>query len=245
MPAGRCHPQQGMAIMGDSLPQGVTMARRYAAVVFDFDYTLVDSSRGVVTCFNRALGDMGLAPATAEVICRTIGLPLRQSFFEVAGEGEKERATEFLEVFRGHADALMNPLTELLPQSPATLQALHDCGLRLAIVSTKFRYRIQGYLKGADLVELFDAVVGMEDVAAPKPDPAGLLEALRRLQVPAARAVYVGDSVVDAETAQRAGVAFVGVTTGTTPRQAFAAYPSLAVLPDLAGLPALLGCARP
>jgi phosphoglycolate phosphatase len=218
------------------------MPPAYDAVVFDFDYTLVDSSRGVVTCFNRALAEMGLETAPAEAICRTIGLPLRQCFTEVMGDGERERTPEFLEAFRVQADALMNPLTELQPPAPAALRALHGCGVRLGIVSLKFRYRIRAFLDGAGLLGLFDTIVGSEDVSEPKPDPRGLLEVLHRLQVPAERALYVGDSVVDAETAQRAGVAFAGVTTGTTRAEAFSPYSSVAVLPDLAGLPALAGC---
>ncbi|MHB0876902.1 MAG: HAD family hydrolase [Anaerolineae bacterium] len=225
------------------LPE-VMMPLPYQAVVFDFDYTLVDSSRGVVTCFNRALAELGMAQAPAEAICRTIGLPLRQCFVEVAGEGERGRTQEFLEAFRVQADELMNPLTELQPAARVALTALHDCGLRMGIVSLKFRYRIRAYLESEGLLGLFDTIVGSEDVSAPKPDPLGLFEVLRRLEVPPERALYVGDNVVDAETAQRAGVDFVAVLTGTTPSEAFAAYPSRAVLPDLTGLPAVAGCSR-
>ena len=215
----------------------------YQAVVFDFDYTLVDSSRGVVTCFNNALVQLGMVPAEPEAICRTIGLPLRQCFLDVVGEGQRGLAQGFLDAFRVQADALMNPLTELQPAARAALTRLHGCGLRMGIVSLKYRFRIGAFLDEQGLLPLFATIVGSEDVAAPKPDPSGLFEVLRRLQVPAERALYVGDSVVDAETALRAGVDFVAVLTGTTARDAFASFPALAVLPDLTLLPAVSGCA--
>ncbi|MFB6090701.1 MAG: HAD family hydrolase [Halobellus sp.] len=53
-----------------------------------------------------------------------------------------------------------------------------------------------------------DAVVGRDTVPARKPDPAPLLETIRRLDVDAADAVFVGDSARDEEAARRAGVAF-------------------------------------
>jgi phosphoglycolate phosphatase-like HAD superfamily hydrolase len=51
--------------------------------------------------------------------------------------------------------------------------------------------------------------------------------------------VYVGDSVVDAELAQRAGVPLVVVLTGVTPREHFEGYNSIAVLENIGRLPEL------
>jgi len=52
--------------------------------------------------------------------------------------------------------------------------------------------------------------------------------------------MYVGDSVVDGETAERAGVDFIGVLTGVTPAPAFEPWQPVATIPDLGHLPALL-----
>ena len=60
-----------------------------------------------------------------------------------------------------------------------------------------------------------DAVVGRDTVATRKPDPAPLLETLRRIGAEPDDAVFVGDSVRDEEAAQRAGVAFRYVDGGT------------------------------
>ena len=61
-----------------------------------------------------------------------------------------------------------------------------------------------------------DIIVGGEDVKAAKPSPEGLLLAIKRLHVSKAETLYIGDSTVDAETAQAAGVDFAGVTHGVT-----------------------------
>ncbi len=113
-------------------------------------------------------------------------------------------------------------------------------GISLAIVSTKFRYRIEQVLLRDGLDHAFEVIVGGEDVAAHKPDPSGLIVALGRLGRTPAEVLYVGDSAVDAETTKRAGVPFVAVLSGVTPREAFAPYRPHAIIEDLALLPALV-----
>ena len=52
----------------------------FQAVIFDFDYTLADSSQGAIECINFALTEMGLDCVPAEAACRTIGLSLSETF---------------------------------------------------------------------------------------------------------------------------------------------------------------------
>ena len=64
--------------------------------------------------------------------------------------------------------------------------------------------------------------------------------AIEKLGKPPSQTVYVGDSVVDAETAQRANVSFVAVLSGVTPKTAFRDYAPLAIIDNLRMLPYLL-----
>jgi phosphoglycolate phosphatase len=64
--------------------------------------------------------------------------------------------------------------------------------------------------------------------------------ALDKLGKPPSQSIYVGDSVVDAETAQRAGVPFVAVLSGVTLKEAFRNYTPLAVIDNLRSLPTLI-----
>ena len=59
--------------------------KRYTTYIFDFDYTLVDSSRGIVTCFRHVLGNHGHTGVTDTEIKRTIGKTLEESFFHPDG----------------------------------------------------------------------------------------------------------------------------------------------------------------
>ena len=77
------------------------------AVIFDFDYTLADSSPGIIACVNHALGVMGLPLATEAAICRTIGLSLPTAFTTYAEETHWPRAAEFQTHFVQRADEVM------------------------------------------------------------------------------------------------------------------------------------------
>ena len=208
------------------------------AVVFDFDYTLADSSPGIVECINAALAGVGLRPAPAERIRPTIGMSLPDAFRQLAGEPPGVEVEEFVRLFVQRADQVMADQTRIFAWVPAVLEELRQQGLALGIVSTKFRRRIEAILRREGLARAFSVVVGGEDVAAHKPDPGGLLMALDRLGCAPLEALYVGDSPTDAETARRAGVPFAAVFSGVTPREAFAGHQVGAVFADLRDLPA-------
>ncbi|MCH7800648.1 MAG: HAD-IA family hydrolase [Chloroflexi bacterium] len=203
------------------------------AVVFDFDFTLADSSGPVVECVNYGLRGLGLAEASGDAIKRTIGLHLSDTLVALAGEEQRPNAHRFLELFGERADDVMAENTRIFPGVSEALETLKGCGYRLGIVSTKYRYRIEQILSKAGLLSQFDVIVGGEDVERHKPAPDSLLMALERLRVDHQEVVYVGDSITDARTAQATDVGFVAVLSGTTLAHEFEAFPKLTVLPGV------------
>jgi phosphoglycolate phosphatase len=214
----------------------------FQAILFDFDYTLADSSRGVVRCVNDALRDLGLPPALPDAIYPTIGMSLTDTFVRLVGPARAGQGPEFARRFKHHADQAMADLTVLYPMVDPVVRLLRRQGKKLGIVSTKFRYRIEGLLQRDNLRDLFDVIVGGEDVAGHKPDPEGLRRAMAELHCSPPQVLYVGDSVIDAETARRAGVSFVAVLSGVTGRGEFSGYPDIKIIESLAQLPQRLGC---
>lgn len=212
------------------------MSTQIRAIVSDFDYTLVDSSRGVIECIAYAQERLGLPPATDEAICRTIGLSLADTLVALWGAQYADLAAEFARLFAERADQVMVDLTTIYPETPRVLRALRQKGIALAIVSNKFRYRIEWTLARAGLAGAVDAIVGGEDVTRLKPDPQGLLLALERLGAGREDSLYVGDSVADAGAAERAGVRFVFVATGATRLEDLQDYHKYAALADIGGL---------
>lgn len=208
----------------------------YTTYLFDFDYTLADSSRGIVLCFQTVLRRHGYTEVTDEAVKRTIGKTLEESFSILTGITDPTRLAALRKEYGAEADVHMNVNTFLFEDALATLQTLKKQGARLGIISTKYRFRIQSFLQDKAPADLLDIIVGGEDVSQPKPHPEGVLYAIRQLNVSPEEVVYVGDSTVDAETAQAAGVAFAGVTNGVTTAEELGRYPHLKIMSALAEL---------
>ncbi|MDE0396187.1 MAG: HAD-IA family hydrolase [Candidatus Poribacteria bacterium] len=206
------------------------------AIIFDFDYTLADSSRGVIECINFALDRLGLPLAADAEIRRTIGLPLPDTLAMLVGPEYVRDTDEFTRLFVERADQVMTGMTELFDIVPQTVAALRKFGIRLGIVTLKYRYRIESVLKREQLTDAFEVIIGFEDGAEQKPNPTGLLTAIERLNCIRQNCFYVGDSVTDAKTAQRADIDFIAVLSGVTPRASFEDYDVYAVLKDISGL---------
>lgn len=209
-------------------------------IIFDFDFTLADSSKGVVKCVNYALKKLNFSEFADEEIKKTIGLTLDQTFVKLAGEPHLDKIEKFKYYFIEKADEVMTNNTILFTETPSVIKFLHSKSIKLGIVSTKFRYRIVNILSREALLDYFKVIIGGEDVQTLKPNPIGLLEAIKKLNLSVSQIIYIGDSVTDAETARRAGVSFMAVLSGVTFRNDFKNYPVTKFLNDLSEILKLL-----
>ena len=208
----------------------------YSAYLFDFDYTLADSSTGIVKCFRIVLERHGFLSVSEEAIRRTIGKTLEESFAILTGEHDAQTLKEWRSEYTTEANRYMNVNTRLYPDTLDTLRRLKADGARIGIISTKYRYRMLDFFSDKVEPDFIDLVVGGEDVTHAKPHPEGLLAAMDRLGVTPSQVLYVGDSTVDALTAQAADTDFAGVLTGATTRQELEAYPHTRLMNSLAEL---------
>ncbi|MBR1541266.1 MAG: HAD-IA family hydrolase [Bacteroidaceae bacterium] len=215
-------------------------AKDYIYYLFDFDLTLANSSRGIVMCFTHVLQRHGYTEVTELQIKRTIGKTLEESFALLTGVNDTAQLAAWKKEYTQEADIYMNDNTVLFPETVSVLTKLKEQGAKLAIISTKYRYRIQAVIDKHFPKGFIDVIIGGEDVKAAKPDPQGVKAALKKLKATKELALYVGDSTVDAETARNAGIDFCGVLNGLTTYDELAAYPNRQILPDLSLLPLLM-----
>ena len=211
----------------DSLHPAIADAK---AVLFDFDFTLADSSVGIIACMNYALDKIGLPHRPDADILATVGLYIPDALVEMEGEKYRPRGMEFMSYFTEKADEVMMDGTYLYDGSAHTLRTLQSSGLVIGVVSTKYRYRIEAILDREGLLDRVSSIVGGEDVERHKPHPEGLITMASRLNLAIPDCVYVGDSEVDARAAQSADMPFIGVSSGTTTADALGKYPSRAIL---------------
>ena len=203
------------------------------AVIFDFDYTLGDSTNGIVKSALYALEKMGEKNKTEKEIINTIGLSLEETYRVLTNKENTENEKLFRKYFIEKADEVMVKSTSLYENTVFVLENLKKENFKTAIVTTKLNSRIKRILQKFDISDLIDVIVGVEDVKKVKPDPEGLFLALEKLCLKKEEVFYIGDSFVDAEASQNANIDFLGILTGTTSKEVFLNYSNKGICKDI------------
>lgn len=206
---------------------------KYKAYLFDFDYTLADSEEAIIFCYQFVLGNHGFLDVTDQAIKLTIGFTLLQSFEILTGIHDLDLLDIFRKEYVQKADEIMVDKTVLYDSAIPLLKRLKEKGCYVAIISTKYRYRIMGTVERYKIVDLVDLIVGGEDVVSAKPDPQGVNMVMKHFAVKPHDVLFIGDSLIDANTAKNAGVDFTAVTTGTTTEQEFQNFPCVKIMGNL------------
>lgn len=193
------------------------------AIVFDLDGTLVDSAPDIHAAANRVLAEKDLPhvdlphvdlPTLKSFVGNGVKVLMERCLSHANGgaePGELQHAVaRFLDVYaREPAER-----TVLFPGVRDLLAGLSRRGDRLGICTNKPEALTRTILRDLDLAEAFDIVIGGDTLPTRKPDPSGLLAAIEALASEPANAIFVGDSEVDAATAEAAEVRFALFTCG-------------------------------
>jgi pyrophosphatase PpaX len=184
----------------------------FATVLFDLDGTLIDSIELILRSYRHTLrAHRGYEPPD-HVWLSGLGTPLAVQFRRFSDDPVEIEA--MVATYRAynlaHHDALVRPYDGV----PEAVRALKARGKRLGLVTSKTRSGALRGLEVAALGDVFDVVVGADEVANPKPHPEPVLTALARLGASAAGAVFVGDSRHDIACGRAAGVRTAAVLWG-------------------------------
>lgn len=184
------------------------------AIVFDLDGTLIDSAPDIRAAINRTLTDEGHAALDLPTVVSFIGHGLPNLVVKAMGARGIPMAdhARLTAATLAHYNAASNDLTRPYPGVMTVLEGLRRDGHRLGICTNKPEAPARKVLAQFGVAHLFDVVVGGDTLATKKPDPAPLHHAFAALGMDSG--LYVGDSEVDAETAQAAGVPFAFFTQG-------------------------------
>ena len=172
-------------------------------VLFDFDGTLADSFAAIAASTNSVRASFGLPAMTVETVRKYVGLGLGHLLAELCPGCDRSVAVAR---YRAHHPSVMLAGTKLFPGVREALALLHRRGYPMGVCSNKAVAFTRTLVDKLGLSDVLPVVLGPEDVAAPKPDPAMLLEGCRRLGVPPSEGLYVGDMVVDVLAAKAAGL---------------------------------------
>lgn len=187
---------------------------KYRLAIFDLDGTLLNTLEDLADSVNYALSVCSFPKRTIEEVRHFVGNGIRLLIERSVPAGtQKEETdrvyTEFVEHYAEHCADKTRPYEGVLE----LLHNLRKAGIKTAVVSNKADAAVkelcEKYFAG-----LLDEAVGERVGIRRKPAPDSVKEVLKRLAVEEKQAVYIGDSDVDVETAENAGLTEIAVTWG-------------------------------
>jgi len=189
------------------------------AVLIDLDGTLMDTVPDLAAAANRMRADFGLAALPVERVAAFVGkgadvLVHRALTDRLDGKADDASFARGRAAFYEHYHATNGLDTIVFDGVPQALDLLRSHGCRIGCVTNKPREFTLPLLQRLELANRFDTVVAGDDVREKKPHPELLLTACARLDVAAAAARMIGDSINDALAAQAAGMRVMLVRTG-------------------------------
>jgi phosphoglycolate phosphatase len=189
-------------------------------VVFDLDGTLAETAGDLVATLNVVLVQEGLPAIPLDKARDLIGAGARALIrrgFSVAGRAlTEEKLDSLFAFFLAHYSENIRVHSHLYEGVPHTLDALAADGFRLAVCTNKMEAHAVKLLGLLGVAGRFAFIAGKDTFPVSKPDPRHLTETIRLAGGDPARAIMVGDSLTDIDTARAAGVPVVAVPFGYT-----------------------------
>jgi len=197
----------------------VSPKRRFDAILFDLDGTLIDTAPDMVAVLGDILASEGRPPihyalARSHVSHGSAGL-VRLAFPDL-DEGERERLRlDFLDRY----ETAVCVHSTLFPGLEGLLDALDAAALPWGVVTNKPARMTNPLLRALGLDARSATIVSGDTIPERKPDPAPLLLASREAAVDPRRVVYVGDAARDIEAGRRAGMFTIAASYGYIPAE--------------------------
>ncbi|MBX9596995.1 MAG: HAD family hydrolase [Burkholderiales bacterium] len=216
--------------------------RRYEAVVFDLDGTLLDTVQDIANAMNNVLKRHGFPEHDIASYRHFIGNGISKLVYRALPSEISESAhynkllSEVIDEYSRHLDVY----TKLYDGIEGLLTELTKRGIRLAILSNKddsfMDEVVATYLSQWN----FEVVFGARVNIPVKPDPYSALEIAEIMGLQPAEFIFLGDSNVDMHTANRAGMYALGAAWGFRGREELYANGAQAVIDSPTDLLTLL-----
>ena len=187
---------------------------KYRLAIFDLDGTILYTLEDLKISLNFALSANGLPERTLDETRRFVGNGIRKLIERAVPENSDPGLVDkVFDDFNLHYKEHCTDNTRPYEGIPELLSALRESGVKPAVLSNKADYGAQElcarYFPG-----MFDYAAGEKAGVRKKPAPDGVFAILEKLGVSAADTVYIGDSEVDIETAENAGMDSIIVDWG-------------------------------
>ncbi len=196
------------------------MTQRPPILIFDLDGTLADTAGDLIATLNVLLAREGLPTVARSAARSLVGAGARaliERGFALNGAPlAPERLDPLVADFLAHYEARIAEESALFPGARAALERFSGAGFRLAVCTNKPERLARLLLEKLEIDDRFAAICGRGTFPMHKPDPRTLTLTIEAAAGDPRRAVMVGDSKTDIDTARAAGAPVVAVDFGYT-----------------------------
>ncbi|MEO2007692.1 MAG: HAD family hydrolase [Pirellulaceae bacterium] len=190
---------------------------RHTTILFDLDGTLLDTLEDIAAAANAALADRGLPTHDVESFRWFVGNGVENLFRRAIGDthaDQEAEASACMEKFQETYEFQWKVNSRPYDGVADMLDGLVQRNCRLAILSNKPHHFTIKCVEHFLSEWRFDAVFGQREGVPKKPDPQAVHEIIELLGSTSGQSIYVGDSIVDVQTAHRAEIVSAGAAWG-------------------------------
>ena len=167
-------------------------------IIFDFDGTLGDTRRNIVTTMQMTIAELHLPNRSEEECAATIGLPLAGCFRTLFPDIQDELIPRCAETYRRFFNENLKTINpEAFPAVVETLSILNQKGFVLTIASSRSRNSLMELTRNMGIANYISFILGADDVKEAKPKPEPVLKTLAAMHYDASETLVVGDMAVD------------------------------------------------
>lgn len=183
-------------------------------IIFDLDGTLLNTLEDLHACINYAIDYCGYPKRSIEEIRNFVGNGIKKAIERALPEGTSEEETEkviaiFKEYYQKHLTEYTKPYDGIIK----LLEELRAKGYKTGVVSNKYDKAVKALCKEY-FGDLIQTAIGESEEIGKKPNPNGVLKAIKEVNSTKERTIYIGDSEVDIQTAKNANIPCISVLWG-------------------------------
>ena len=180
-------------------------------ILFDLDGTLIDSTEAILESFHNSFNVYNHSPVADEAIKSLIGHPLDVMYKELGVDSDN--VWNFVTTYKEYYREIYKEKTVLLDYAHEAIVEAKKIA-QLGVVTTKTGEYSRKLLEYFGVMEHFEVIIGREDVQNPKPHPEPIEKAISIMKCNNNECWMIGDTLLDIESAQNAGIKSVAVTSG-------------------------------
>ena len=181
-------------------------------ILYDLDGTLADTRRDIIEAVQHMLNVTELPSMEASQIEKYVGLGVHHLISGAMRTEDVKKVEKGIKIYRDYYTAHMLDHTKLYPGAVETLNYFKT--RKQAVVTNKPNPYSRDILTALGVEKYFIEIIAADAGAPRKPDPTAVKKLMHIENVSAAETLFIGDSLIDIETAENAGVEIVVLTHG-------------------------------